>query len=88
MDEVTRQRFRAVLVANGYHVRDRDSFRHATEVVKPFGAIDDIIRWCKSECREDWRWQMVDMSSDHRPGRYIFYFDSDQDYFAFTLKWS
>jgi hypothetical protein len=27
------------------------------------------------------------MSSHQQPGRYIFYFDSERDYFAFLLKW-
>jgi hypothetical protein len=34
----------------------------------------------------EWRWQIVRMSSDQAPGEYIFYFDSDRDYFAFSLK--
>lgn len=67
--------------------RSRESFAHAIEVTKPFGAIDAMISWCKAEMSADWRWQLVDMSSDIRPGRYIFYFDSERDYLAFTLKW-
>jgi hypothetical protein len=30
---------------------------------------------------------MVEMSGDHRPGRYVFYFDEPKDYTAFMLKW-
>jgi hypothetical protein len=26
------------------------------------------------------------MSSDQAPGEYIFYFDSERDYFAFSMK--
>lgn len=88
MDSITRENIRSALAANGYEIRDSDSFRHALEINKPYGTLDEIIRWCKAELCEDWRWQMIDMASDHRPGRYIFYFDGDQDYFAFTLKWS
>jgi hypothetical protein len=69
-------------------VRSRDSFVHAQEIAKPFGEIERVLDWCKSEVTHDWRWQLVDVSSDIRPGRYIFYFDSERDYLAFTMKWS
>jgi len=69
-------------------VREEDSFAHAIEISKPYGCLDEVISWCKSECQADWRWQLVDMSTDIRPGRYVFYFDSDQDCLAFSLKWS
>ena len=68
--------------------RDEKSFNHASEIYKPYGELDAILKWCKSELTEDWRWQMVDMSSHIRPGRYIFYFDSERDYLAFCLKWA
>ena len=68
--------------------RDKQSFSHAQEITKPFGVIEEVLAWCKSELREDWRWQLVEMSSDIRPGRYIFYFDNEKDYFAFVLKWA
>jgi hypothetical protein len=67
--------------------RSRDSFDHAREVVKGWGGLEPMLTWCKNELEGDWRWQMVDMSSDIRPGRYIFYFDSERDCLAFTLKW-
>ena len=67
--------------------RDKNSFAFAREVHKPWGGLEPMLAWCKSELQADWRWQMVDMSTDQRPGRYIFYFDSDRDCAAFTLKW-
>lgn len=70
-----------------YQIRDKESFSYAKEIAKPFGGIDSVISWCKTEMQNDWRWQVVEMSSDIRPGRYIFYFDSDRDCCAFTLKW-
>jgi hypothetical protein len=30
----------------------------------------------------------LEMSSDIKPGRYIFYFDNERDYLAFLMKWS
>ena len=68
--------------------RNRESFLYSREITKPFGELDRVIDWCKTEIDGDWRWQLVDVSSDRRPGRYIFYFDSERDFFAFTLQWS
>ena len=73
---------------NMLHQREKQSFNHAHEIYKPFGVIEDVIKWCKSELQEDWRWQLVEMSSDVKPGRYIFYFDNERDYLAFVLKWT
>ena len=71
-----------------FEIRKGDSFKYAREIQKPWGEIDRVIDWCKSELVSDWRWQMVEMSSPQRPGRYIFYFDDSRDFFAFTLHWS
>ena len=68
--------------------RDRESFAHAKEIVKPFGAIEPILDWAKNELTGEWRWQLVEVSSDTRPGRYIFYFENERDYLAFILKCS
>jgi len=68
--------------------RNRESFLYAREIAKPFGELDRVIDWCKTEIVGDWRWQLVDVSSDSRPGRYIFYFDTERDFFAFTLQWA
>lgn len=70
-----------------YQIRDRESFAYAKEIAKPWGGLDRVLDWCKTELTGDWRWQLVQVSSDISPGRYIFYFDSDRDYCAFTLKW-
>jgi hypothetical protein len=69
-------------------VRDKDSFDHAHEIVKPFGMIETVLNWCKSELRGDWRWQLIEMSSDIKPGRYCFFFDDERDYLAFVMKWA
>jgi hypothetical protein len=70
------------------HMRDRDSFAHAKEIAKPFGVLEHVLDWCKEELVGEWRWQLVDVSSDRKPGRYIFYFDSERDCLAFTMKWA
>lgn len=69
------------------HTRNRESFEYAREIVKPHGGLDPIIDWCKVECQSDWRWQLIDVSTDTRPGKYAFFFDSDRDCAAFCLKW-
>jgi hypothetical protein len=71
-----------------YLSRKKESFAYVREIAKPFGGIDAVIAWCKEEMRHDWRWQVVEMSSDIRPGRYNFYFDNECDFCAFTLKWA
>lgn len=71
-----------------FEIRDKDSFNHAVEISKPYGQIDNILDWAKAELTGDWRWQLIELSSFIRPGRYIFYFDNEKDYFAFVLKWS
>ena len=68
--------------------RCRDSFHHAQEISKEFGVLESVLDWCKEELSAEWRWQLIEVSSDHRPGRYIFYFDSERDYLAFVMKWS
>ena len=68
--------------------RDRESFHYAHEIVKPFGVIETVLNWCKSELREDWRWQLIEVSNDVKPGRYCFFFDDEKDYCAFLMKWA
>lgn len=67
--------------------RDRKSFSHAYDLRKPYGGLDGVLLWCKSECRGDWRWELVEVATDKRDGWYIFYFDLDLDFTAFLLKW-
>jgi hypothetical protein len=77
-----------VITDTEYHVRPKDSFLYAKEITKSFGVIDRVIVWCKTELQGEWRWQLVDTSSDQRPGRYIFYFDSERDLCAFVMQWA
>lgn len=67
--------------------RDPSSFSHAREIHRPWGMLEPVLTWCKSELQGDWRWQMADSSSLAQPGRYVFYFDSERDCVAFALKW-
>jgi len=67
--------------------RTQDSFAHARTISKPWGDLESVLTWCKTELVEDWRWQLIDMASGQQAGRYIFYFDSDRDAMVFALKW-
>jgi hypothetical protein len=77
-----------VITDTEYRVRPKDSFLYAREISKPFGVIDHVIVWCKSELQGEWRWTLVEASSDQRPGRYVFYFDSERDLCAFVMQWA
>lgn len=69
-------------------MRSRESFQHAHEIEKPFGVIETVLDWCKNELVGDWRWQLIQTSSDRKPGRYCFFFDDERDYLAFIMKWA
>jgi hypothetical protein len=71
-----------------FEIRKGESFKFAREIHKPYGELDRILEWCKHELTDEWRWQLIDHSTDTRPGRYIFYFDSNRDCFAFSLQWA
>ena len=67
--------------------RSRESFPYAREVHKHWGGLEPMLTWCKVELTGDWRWQLIDMATDQSPGRYCFFFDSERDVVAFTMKW-
>ena len=73
--------------ATDQQIRLGESFRHATSILKPFGELDRVLAWCRTEMTDEWRWQLASASSDRAPGRYLFYFDSERDYVAFLLHW-
>lgn len=69
-------------------MRDQDSFDHACRIQKDYGVLEQILSWSKESLADEWRWQLITVSSNDRPGEYIFYFDSERDYLAFVMKWS
>lgn len=69
-------------------LRESISFDYQIEIRRPGTDLDRIINWCKAECRGDWRWRLVSPSSLVESGEYQFYFDNEQDYLAFTIKWA
>lgn len=69
------------------HIRTEESFKYAHMIEKPFGILDHVLAWCRTNLSDEWRWQLVRTSTDQHPGRYVFYFDSDKDLCAFRLRW-
>ncbi len=76
-----------VLKTAEHTIRLGDSFNHACRIEKQYGMLEEILDWCKQSLTAEWRWQLISVSSDIRPGDYIFYFDSERDYLAFVMKW-
>ena len=76
-----------VLKTAEHTIRLSDSFNHACRIEKQYGMLEEILDWCKQSLTAEWRWQLISVSSDIRPGDYIFYFDSERDYLAFVMKW-
>lgn len=67
--------------------RPKESFKHTVEIHQPFGGLDNVLAWCKENMQHDWRWQLIQVSTDHADGRYLFYFDDEREYCVFLLKW-
>jgi hypothetical protein len=68
--------------------RCQESFEFRREITRPFGDLDAVLAWCRTELQGDWRWELIEISTDRRPGTYKFYFDSERDCVAFVLQWS
>lgn len=68
--------------------RSADTFLYQSECLLPYGQLDSVLSWCRSECSAEWRWKMKESASDIKSGQYGFYFDSERDVVAFSLQWS
>lgn len=67
------------------HKDNRESFGHTHEISRLWGQLEKVLDWCKQELIGEWRWELCDVSTVSRPGRYVFYFDCERDYLAFVL---
>ena len=74
------------LKKTGY--RYADSFLCHVNCLLPYGQLDVALTWCRAECSSEWRWKMKESASDIKSGHYEFYFDSELDAVAFSLRWS
>jgi hypothetical protein len=68
---------------------------YKSNITIPYGNLRSMIDWCKDNCLSDWQFE-EDYSTAKIPHAstykhyimsrtYNFYFQSDRDYFAFTL---
>jgi hypothetical protein len=76
------------IASSAKQLREESSFAYSKEIAKPFGQLDGILDWCRSELNGEWRWKLITVSSDISPGRYLFFFDSERDACAFTMQWA
>lgn len=57
---------------------------HKISVKIPYGELQSTVEWCDRNCKDDWRY-MEDPNADYLTGGWVFFFESDRDYVAFTL---
>lgn len=53
--------------------------------IQPFGWLDRALHWCRKETQAEWKWSLIESSSDTTHGIYKFYFKDFQDLVAFNL---
>lgn len=76
------------MIPQGEFIQPKEGYNHAYKIAKSFGVIEQVLDWCKREIPNDWRWQLITVSTQTKNGEYIFYFDSERDYLSFIMKWS
>jgi len=42
-----------------FEIRRGESFHYAREILKPYGELDRVLAWCKTELTDEWRWQLI-----------------------------
>ena len=57
---------------------------HKIKIKIPHGELQTTIDWCQRNCSYDWRYT-EDPNADFLAGGWIFCFESELDYVAFTL---
>jgi hypothetical protein len=58
------------------------SFR--TDISVPYGSLNSLLEWCKTNCKDNWGWHMISPSGE-KPGLYKFHFMSEADQINFIL---
>lgn len=56
---------------------------HKSKISVPFGELQSIIDWCDNNCTD--RWQYMEDPGVTVYNSWIFIFESERDYVAFTL---
>ena len=66
---------------------------HKTKIDIPYGKLDSILSWCKTNCESDWQFDsgaeyLAGLGASYRAKSshaYDFYFESEKDYVAFVI---
>lgn len=62
-------------------------FQYKITAHRPFGALEDTLKWCRSNIAGEWRWT-VESWDDNLGATYNFYFIDEFDCLTFTIRWS
>lgn len=57
---------------------------YKTKLYIPFGELKEHVSWCETNLVGDWKF-MEDHNSDFPYNNYVFLFDLERDYIAFTM---
>jgi hypothetical protein len=57
---------------------------HKVKIHIPFGELKDHVNWCEGNLVGDWKF-MEDYEADFPYNNYVFLFDLERDYIAYTL---
>jgi hypothetical protein len=74
-----------------YSSREATSFAYSSPVTLEFGQLEPFLAWCRTELVGEWRWEYYPrdaIGNCYNKWQYRFYFDSERDCLAVTLKWA
>jgi hypothetical protein len=57
---------------------------HKVKINIPFGELKDHVSWCEANLVGDWKF-MEDHNADFPYNNYVFCFDLERDYIAYTM---
>lgn len=64
-----------------------ENYPYSAITDQEWGQLDNLLTWVKQSSTGDYRWRVYESSVPGIPGKYQFYFDNEQDYMLFLLKW-
>lgn len=57
---------------------------HKITIKIPYGELQATVEWCDRNCKDDWAY-MEDPNAQFLSGGWVFFFESERDYVAFTF---
>ena len=67
---------------------DASQYPYTLEISKKLGKLDEVITWSKQELEHEWRWILDETGGGDGLWKYRFFFQSERDMCAFTMKWA